>query len=217
MRKGSGRKHKSNTNMPSELLNMDDVIAWLARHGETDLNASGKFRAWLNPPLNAQGRADAKQLAEFFDGMTITQIVSDDLKRCTQTANIISAMLGVEAEIDSDLRPWNLGDLAGKDKKENANVLQSLLDNPDSKPPGENSESLNEFKTRNKTALRGHLRSAETNGPIIIITHTSNIVSVVEGEQVEKSEIVQPGDVVAVRGQDGDYEMEIICCEDAKK
>lgn len=71
----------------------------LVRHGETDWNAARRIQGSTDIPLNdvgrAQARATAEVLAERFAGLQPI-VVSSDLSRARETAEIISASLGTD-------------------------------------------------------------------------------------------------------------------------
>lgn len=72
----------------------------LVRHGETDWNAQRRIQGSTDIPLNENGRTQAREtaaaLVERF-GDTRPLVVSSDLSRARETAEIIAAVLGVDA------------------------------------------------------------------------------------------------------------------------
>lgn len=72
----------------------------LVRHGETDWNATRRIQGSSDVPLNwnglAQARTVAQQLAERF-AEERPLVVSSDLSRARETAEVIAAALGVDA------------------------------------------------------------------------------------------------------------------------
>lgn len=90
----------------------------LARHGETDWNAVGRWQGHADPPLNASGRAQALELAERLSGAGIEVIVSSDLCRATETAAIVAERLGLPIVEDAGLREIDVGSWSGLTRAE---------------------------------------------------------------------------------------------------
>jgi probable phosphoglycerate mutase len=83
---------------------------FLARHGETDWNAAGRWQGHTDVPLNATGRAQALALAERLRREGIAAIASSDLARARTTAQIVARALGLElAIVDPGLREQRFG------------------------------------------------------------------------------------------------------------
>jgi uncharacterized phosphatase len=66
------------------------------RHGQTDFNRDGLFQGSSDIPLNATGRQQAVDAAAILRGTPWTVIVSSDLQRARQSAQIIARELGIE-------------------------------------------------------------------------------------------------------------------------
>ncbi|WJL95494.1 histidine phosphatase family protein [Microbacterium sp. ET2] len=80
----------------------------LVRHGETDWNRAGRIQGLTDIPLNDTGRAQAREAADRLraeltgtipdagrDAAEDAVIVSSDLQRASETADIIAAALGL--------------------------------------------------------------------------------------------------------------------------
>lgn len=81
----------------------------LIRHGQTEWNAIGRWQGQADPPLNDTGRAQACKTALELKGHQVDALVSSDLLRARQTAEIIGETLGLEVELEPRLREVNLG------------------------------------------------------------------------------------------------------------
>lgn len=81
----------------------------LIRHGETDWNAAERWQGHSDIPLNENGRAQARALAPYVRGLGITRIVSSDLARARETAELACAGLGIPIETDPRLREVKIG------------------------------------------------------------------------------------------------------------
>ncbi|MBA3328078.1 MAG: histidine phosphatase family protein [Solirubrobacterales bacterium] len=89
----------------------DDVL--LARHGETDDNAAGRFQGRRDPPLNETGRAQARDLAVAVAGAGLVALYASPLARARETAEIISAAIGLQPVYDERFMEADVGDWAG--------------------------------------------------------------------------------------------------------
>jgi 2,3-bisphosphoglycerate-dependent phosphoglycerate mutase len=85
----------------------------LARHGETEWNREERFQGHANPPLNETGRAQAAALAEELADEPIGAVYSSDLRRASETAEIVGARLGLPVEEDAGLREIDVGSWQG--------------------------------------------------------------------------------------------------------
>lgn len=83
------------------------------RHGETDWNKERRFQGHTDIPLNAQGRAQAEILAKKLVGAAPQIILTSDLLRAKQTAQIVNAVLQVACIESPELRECKLGDAEG--------------------------------------------------------------------------------------------------------
>src|SRR5712664_825746 len=72
------------------------IICYVVRHGTTDI--SPKTEGWLPIPMNALGKAQVQDAAEFVKRQTVKPdfIVSSDLERAKETAEICAKVLGLK-------------------------------------------------------------------------------------------------------------------------
>ena len=80
---------------------------FLVRHGETDWNRDQRWQGHSDTPLNETGREQALELAARLDPPD--RIYSSDLARARETAEILSARLGVPVVLDGRLRERSFG------------------------------------------------------------------------------------------------------------
>jgi len=66
----------------------------LVRHGETDWNRQGRFQGIQDIPLNAEGRRQARHLAQVWRERAEV-LVASPLVRATETAEILGLSLGL--------------------------------------------------------------------------------------------------------------------------
>ncbi len=87
---------------------------WLIRHAESTWNAAGKMQGQqAHPPLTALGRWQACQIATRLADAPLDALYTSDLRRATETAEMIGAQLELELRPDARLREHGLGEAEG--------------------------------------------------------------------------------------------------------
>ncbi|HRQ39595.1 MAG TPA: histidine phosphatase family protein [Chloroflexota bacterium] len=81
----------------------------LIRHGETDWNVDGRYTGQSDIPLNDTGRAQARQAAAQLADNPPDVVISSDLERARETAEIIAAAFHLPVFTDPRLREINQG------------------------------------------------------------------------------------------------------------
>lgn len=89
------------------------------RHGSTDLNSDDnsvdRLRGWKDVPLNPDGKKHAEYTAKLLQDNPPGKIVTSDLKRAVETAEIISKITGAPVVWETEkFRPWNVGKYTGQ-------------------------------------------------------------------------------------------------------
>jgi len=84
------------------------------RHGVTDFNLEKRAQGHTQNPLNETGRRQAALVAERLSAEHWDVLISSDLKRAHETAEIISAAIGRPVDFfDERLREMDRGRIAG--------------------------------------------------------------------------------------------------------
>ena len=137
----------------------------LIRHGETALNAARVLQP-ADTPLSATGRHQSEALGRRVAGLAIAAIVSSDLPRAWQTAELLSAATGVPVTADPMLHERNFGELRGR-------PYDTLGFDPlamDAAPAG--GESAAAFAQRAADAFDVLVRTRERlHGTLAVVTH----------------------------------------------
>jgi broad specificity phosphatase PhoE len=152
----------------------------LARHGETDANASGLLLGRLDPPLNERGREQAAALAFTFAARTRpAAIVSSPLARTRATAEAIGVACGLDVEVDDRLVEVDYGVWDGHPFADlPADVVRRWRADPHFTPEG--GESLAEVRARVSGCASDLLARVTAGGAAIVaVSHVSPIKAAV--------------------------------------
>lgn len=92
---------------------------YIFRHGETEMNRLRKWQGQgIDLPLNATGRAQARELAGVLMPLQIEIIFSSPLKRALETAEIAASALHAPVVVDRELIEGSFGAAEGKTRDE---------------------------------------------------------------------------------------------------
>ena len=83
------------------------------RHGQTDWNVAKKWQGHADIPLNETGLVQADALATRLQKWPIETIITSDLLRCSQTADVIGQKLDLNPVPDAIWRERDVGDFSG--------------------------------------------------------------------------------------------------------
>lgn len=166
-----------------------DII--FARHGETKLDQAGAnetVAGWTDEPIDERGKAAAAKLAEQLKDSGATTIVTSDLPRAKQTAEIVGKQLGIPVTEDSRLRPQHVPETEGLKVGEATPIWNSYENNPEKRPAG--GETWKEFEARQDAALKDVNALVAKGEKPIVMTHSRNL-------EAELGEKPKPGGFVA--------------------
>lgn len=91
-----------------------ETTLFLVRHGETVDNARQIMQGQTQGELNERGREQAQQVARRLADETLDAVVSSDLQRAVQTAEIIAAPHGLTVMTTPLLRERDWGSFTGR-------------------------------------------------------------------------------------------------------
>jgi broad specificity phosphatase PhoE len=151
----------------------------LVRHGKTVLNSldnAERLRGWMDVALDEQGLREAEETAERLAPYPVGYIYSSDLYRARQTADAVAKATQAPILHTSDLRPWNVGTLAGQRVQDILPVLRQLELDPTQPAPG--GESFLQFCDRYSRKLEELLDIANrAKGCVVAVTHVRNLLA----------------------------------------
>jgi probable phosphoglycerate mutase len=152
---------------------------FLARHGETDWNAAGRWQGHTDVPLNARGREQAHTLGQTLASKGVGYIASSDLARAFETARIVARQVAARlGDPLPELRERRFGVFEGLTRAECAErhpeawadwtAGLSSEGPPAGTPPG--AETYEELQAR---AVAGVHRAIVDAGsePLLLVTH----------------------------------------------
>lgn len=155
-----------------------DAAVIYARHGATKFDKEGgqeTVAGWSDESLDERGREAADKMAKELKGSGVTTIVSSDLPRAKETADIVGKEIGVPVTTDERLRPQHVPEIEGKEVSQIQHVRDDLKANPDKVPQG--GESYNGAKERQDAAIADVNKTAKDGGKPLVITHSTNLAS----------------------------------------
>ena len=89
-------------------------MIYITRHGQTDWNTADKIQGQTDILLNNFGREQARLLSSQIQTLNIKQIMTSDLNRAQETAQLLNNHIQVPIIPDRRLREINFGDLEGQ-------------------------------------------------------------------------------------------------------
>ena len=85
----------------------------LLRHGQTDYNVAGRMQGHLDSVLTAVGHEQAAAAAPVLAALGPDRVVSSDLQRAVDTAEVVGTACGLAVKFDARLRETHLGEWQG--------------------------------------------------------------------------------------------------------
>jgi broad specificity phosphatase PhoE len=187
------------------------------RHGVTDWNSEGRWQGRLDPPLSERGRREARMVADRLAGdpdLRPARILSSTLARASETAAIISALVGAEVEPDPRLVEIGAGEWEGRTHEELAasdgERYRAWRTTPGYGPPG--GEPIPEATERVRSLLADI--AVGTTWPVLLVSHggtlriLARLVLDLSAERAEAVDIDNASISSAVRIDDARWRLE---------
>ncbi|CDL87653.1 2,3-diphosphoglycerate-dependent phosphoglycerate mutase GpmB [Xenorhabdus cabanillasii] len=154
---------------------------YLVRHGETEWNVARRIQGQSDSPLTEIGRRQALLVAQRIQSENITHVITSDLGRTRETAEIIAKACGCEVILEPRLREINMGVLENRElsslTQEEESWRKSLVDGtPNGRIP--EGESMNEVCSRMRAALESCLDLPTGSRPLLV-SHGMALVSLI--------------------------------------
>jgi len=183
------------------------LVGYLVRHGE--LRIKDKWDGWGSFVLSEEGRASMEKTAQWLSFHNIGRIVSSDLPRAVQSAEILMANCCVACpyiHFDPNLRSWAIGWFTGKEKTpERKEEFRKYMKSPDLPIP--EGESHNQLEQRVQV-IDQYLASPYEALPTVLLLHNSSIKARMGIDY--PGDVVDPGGVIAIYlNEKGEFEFEV--------
>ncbi|AKU96704.1 Phosphoglycerate mutase family [Labilithrix luteola] len=151
---------------------------YLARHGETADNANRIFQGQGGSGLAPKGRAQAERLAARMKRASLDAIVSSDLERAFETAEIVGRACEIRVDRDPRLREVDVGTWTGKSYDEIARLhpedWAAIARGEDVRRGG--GETYAELAIRIEAALE-RIADGRPHGRMLVVSHGGAIRS----------------------------------------
>lgn len=147
------------------------------RPGETDWNRDLRYQGWVAIPLNSYGIRQAQRLANYIRNIGVGALYTSDLKRATETADLLAEKLGSAPIADQRLRERDIGVWQGLTQQEMqlwypAEYAQFVGDPDGYRVP--EGESRKDVRERILAAFNEYL-AADKGETIAILSHSTAI------------------------------------------
>lgn len=149
------------------------VELWLVRHGQTDWNLAVRYQGQTDIPLNQEGIAQAKAIAEHLKVRKYNALYSSDLIRARKTADIIAEKVNLPVITDRRLREISQGSLEGMKPSEVPAKYPELIawaktDYQNWHAPG--GESVRQVAER-MAAVANDIARKHPGGKVLVVSH----------------------------------------------
>jgi probable phosphoglycerate mutase len=144
------------------------------RHGQSTWNAEGRWQGQADPPLSAEGEQQARAAVGALPDVPFVRVVTSDLRRAVQTAEILAGPLGLAVDVDPDLREIDVGDWTGLTRPEIEarwpGELARWSAGESESPPGGEPRSTLVARAR-RAMVRIAAATAAPGEPVLVVAH----------------------------------------------
>ena len=159
----------------------------LLRHGQTDYNVTGRMQGHLDSVLTSVGHEQAAAAAPVLAALEPDRVVSSDLQRAVDTAEVVGAACGLAVKFDARLRETHLGEWQGHTVAEidgdYPGAIAAWRSDPTWAPPG--GESRVAVVARSRPVVdeldAEFADSDEASSTVLLVAHGGLIAGLVTG------------------------------------
>ena len=158
----------------------------LLRHGQTDYNVAGRMQGHLDSLLTPVGLEQAAAAAPALAALGPDRLVSSDLRRAADTAEVVGAACGLPVKFDVRLRETHLGRWQGRTveeiERDDPGAIAEWRSDPAWAPPG--GESRLDVVARSRPVvdeLDADSADDEASTTALLVAHGGLIAGLVTG------------------------------------
>jgi broad specificity phosphatase PhoE len=147
------------------------TILLLARHGQSDWNATRRWQGHADRPLTEKGRAQAQALAARLEHIELDAVYSSDLRRAAETAAEVARAQGLEPVQYPELREVDVGSWSGLTRAEaEARFPEGFSRWREGYPGWDDGESYEAMTDRVLGTIHG-ITCAHQDGRVLVVSH----------------------------------------------
>lgn len=158
---------------------MTETLVLLARHGQTDWNAAGRWQGHADRPLSAAGTRQARELAERLRGYPLDAVYASDLRRALETAAAVAARQGLAVTALPELREVDTGSWTGLTRPDAQRRFPEEFARWEAtgEPGWEGGESYDDLSARVVPAVE-RIGEAHPGGRVLVVAHAGVVRAV---------------------------------------
>lgn len=151
------------------------IIFW--RHGRTEYNAAGRLQGQSDIPLDDTGPVQAREAGERLVELHPSRIITSDLQRARDTAEVLGRLAGVEVEDDKRLRERSFGRWEGLRRSEIAEHWPEAFAawRRGAEPEGIEADTRRQTAARVHGAVVEHVARLAPEDVLVVVSHGAAI------------------------------------------
>jgi broad specificity phosphatase PhoE len=147
------------------------TIILLARHGQSDWNATRRWQGHADRPLTEKGWAQARDLAARLEHIALDAVYSSDLRRASDTAAEVARTQGLEVVQYPELREVDVGAWSGLTRAEaEVRFPDGFARWQEGYPGWDDGESYEAMTDRVLGTIHG-IACAHPDGRVLVVSH----------------------------------------------
>jgi probable phosphoglycerate mutase len=158
----------------------------LIRHGQSVWNAVDRWQGHGDPPLSDEGRRQVAELAQVLAGEGVDRVISSDLLRAAETADILSQVWKLVPARDPRLRELDVGAWTGLTRSQIEELAGDELRRFDLGEPelrAGGGESRHQLRVRVRTAA-SEIAARHPGERIALVTHLGAVRALLPGTEL---------------------------------